>query len=334
MQKNVRKTGRSRVLNWSFKLLVTLLLFWALYRQFSGKLAAVDGSLQLEDLSYPYLILVVLLMPANWLLEALKWRLFLADQHRLPLRQALRAVLSGLTFSLFTPNRTGDYIGRILAVKAEQNGPVVIATLAGNLCQLVVLLLLGWIGFIYYAPGILTISWQDYKVFLIIGALGTISLLFFILYIRSILSFALRQKKLRKYKDTLVQHAHLLEAFKKQTFFWALGLAVLRYGIYGTQYLWMLQACGIEVPTDMAYAGIATIFLVQTSIPLPPALGLLARGEIAILVWSPYSEDPLRILVASFGLFIINLALPSLIGLGAILKINILQSLGYEKTNN
>lgn len=316
------------------KIVITALLFWALYKQLSGRVSDIDLPFLFRGLDYRYLLAVVLLMPFNWILEALKWRLFLSEEHQLSWLQALTAVLSGLTFSLFTPNRTGDYIGRIVAVKADKNGPVLVATLAGSLCQLSVLLFFGWLGLLYFVPQILPNSWQDYKVFLIIGFGGTIGLIFLIIYIQRIFSFAFRQKILHRYKDTWKRYVGLFEAFHWRTFLWALLIAGFRYGLYVSQYVLMLYSCKIEVPLDMAYAGIATIFLVQTSIPLPPAIGLLARGEIALLVWSPYSDDPIRILVASFGLFVINLALPSLIGLGAIMKINILQSLGYEQTKN
>jgi hypothetical protein len=271
-------------------------------------------------------------MPLNWLVEALKWRQFIPKEQQLPLTAALAAIFSGVTFSLFTPNRTGDYLGRILLVKPEQNWPIFSATLAGNLCQLCILLLGGWCGLLYYTQYALSISWQDYKVFLIFAFLGTIIVVFCLLNIQRLLSWLMSSAFLGKFKGSLGKYLDLFQSYSRLILWKGLGWAAVRYLIYSTQYLLMLYFAGIEVDFLIGFAGIATLFFVQSSVPLPPALGLLARGEIALIIWGPFSEEPLKILAASFGLFIINLTIPALIGLVAILRINILKSLGYEKT--
>ena len=68
----------------------------------------------------------------------------------------------------------------------------------------------------------------------------------------------------------------------------------------------------------------------QTSIPLPPVVGLLARGPVALKVWSTFHDIPIDILSATFTLFIINLTIPAVIGAGFILQTNVMKSLGYQ----
>lgn len=334
MQKIFRGTKRSKLVNSTVKLLVFGALTWALYYQLAGQWGSLRPAVFLAQGKPIYLVFAILLMPLNWLLEALKWRLFLVGPYALSLRQALRAIFSGLTFALFTPFRIGDYVGRILAVEPDQNGPVVVATLAASLCQLLALLLFGGIGLYYFTPQVLTFSPRDYKYFLISGLLGMIILLLSILYMRGLVQFALRQKVMRSYKDKLQPLVQMLDDYNIRTFGMALLLALLRYLTYLSQFVLLLYFGKVAVPIDLAYAGVASLFFVQTSLPLPPALGLLARSEVALLLWAPFTDDPLPVLFASFGLFIINLALPSLIGLGALLRVNILESLGYEKTAN
>ena len=335
MQVFVWFTQYKGVLNILFKLLVTLLLSWALYQQLAGRIDARALWLTIRDLlsgnGVWYLLPVLILMPVNWFLEALKWRVFIPKERQLSLPAAMAAIFSGVTFSLFTPNRTGDYLGRILLVKAEDNWSVFSATLAGNLCQLCVLLLGGWCGLLYYAQRVLEISWQDYKVFLILALLGTILVVFCLLNLQRLLTWLLKWPLLEKFKDYLAKYLDLFRSYDRLILWKGLFWAGLRYVVYAQQYLLMLYFAGIEVTYLIGLAGIATLFFVQSSIPLPPALGLLARGEIALIIWSPFSDEPLRILAASFGLFIINLTLPALLGLVAILRVNILKSLGYEK---
>ncbi|MCB0684701.1 MAG: hypothetical protein KDC32_27860, partial [Saprospiraceae bacterium] len=68
----------------------------------------------------------------------------------------------------------------------------------------------------------------------------------------------------------------------------------------------------------------------QTSVPLPPLIGLLTRGQMALLVWTPFSGSELSLLAVPFGLFVINLAVPALLGMAIIVQTNVIKSLGYE----
>ena len=321
--------------NLLLKLIIAAALSWALYRQLAGRVEAARLWQTLRMLVQSeqrfYLWAVLLLMPINWVLEVLKWKQFIPEALGLSFWRLCLAIFSGVTFSLFTPNRLGDYLGRVLLVRSQANWNVFVATLAANLCQLAVLLLFGWIGLLVFIPNSWAIDWQYYKVFLILTLLGTICLLFFLFQSRALVNRLLKWSWLAKYKKTAQKYIKVLQTYDYGVLSRALGLAALRYIVYASQYVLMLYFVGIEINVWMAYAGIATIFLVQTSIPLPPALGLLARGEIALLVWGSFTEESILILAASYGLFIINLTLPALIGMLAILRVNILKSLGYEK---
>jgi hypothetical protein len=92
-----------------------------------------------------------------------------------------------------------------------------------------------------------------------------------------------------------------------------------------------LQFFGIKVNLLEGFAGISSIFLIQTGVPLSAGLALLARGEIAVFVWSHFGANELSVLAATFGLFIINLILPALWGAIIIAKINTSKPSGYEK---
>jgi len=61
-----------------------------------------------------YLLYVLFLMPVNWGIEIVKWRYMILKIERITFYKSLKAVLVGITFSSFTPNRVGDYFGRAL----------------------------------------------------------------------------------------------------------------------------------------------------------------------------------------------------------------------------
>jgi hypothetical protein len=131
-----------------------------------------------------------------------------------------------------------------------------------------------------------------------------------------------------------LKHFVVLKNYDSKTLSQALGFAFLRYSVYTIQYLLLLHFFGINVSLIDGISGIATIFILQTSIPLPPLLGLAVRSEIAILVWGVFSSNELSILAATFILWILNLIIPALFGMVFIANINVLKSLGYDKQKN
>lgn len=268
-----------------------------------------------------------MLLPINWILETLKWYEFI--DKKISFWEAIKATLAGVAISIFSPNRTGDYAGRVLLVKAEHNWASVIATMAGNYCQFLVLLTGGGLGLLYFGQTYLLQDWEHLK------WVGYVVILF-ILFLWSVPFIFLRwETRLEKLEDKrwigkFVKNLRMLRKLSLSAFLKALCFAVLRYVTFCSQYFLMLKFYGIEISALDAYSGIATIFLIQLSIPLPPVSALLARGQIALTIWSPFHANSLGILAATFTLFIINLVLPSFLGLLYIIKINTIKSLGYE----
>lgn len=323
----------SNFINISVKLVVLGLLCYAFYLQlFSG--GSFDAIRQaflqnLDHLHLPYLVVAILLMPLNWLLETFKWRLLLRPDVELPLSTAYRAVLGGVTVSLFTPNRTGEYAGRILLVEARYNWKAAIATLVGSFSQIIVLTGMGIPGLIYFLTLVPDADYINWIWLLCIGVLPWGLLL--LLYLRTprLLAFLKRFPISDRWRNYL-RPLSVIKYYSQRQLRQALGLSFLRYLVYSAQYLLVLALFGIKPDLLAGAAGVATIFLLQTGIPLPPFGALLARGELALLVWSVFGANEISILAATFLVFIINLSLPSLVGAVFIFRTNVLKSIGYD----
>nr|WP_290934581.1 lysylphosphatidylglycerol synthase domain-containing protein [Haliscomenobacter sp.] len=275
-----------------------------------------------------YLLFCMLLMPFNWLLETLKWRQFTQPWSGMSFGQSLRAVLAGVAASMLLPNRSGDYLGRWLLAPEQQKGKIILATVAGNYCQFLILLGLGLPSLLclgHYAKawqisGIEKFAAPILLVFLGLLALGVVGIPQ-LLHHYAERNQGLIWKGAWRYVQTVLDQAlEVLQHYRLATFGAGLGLAALRYGLYSVQYYAILHFYGIDLPPDAALAGVGTIYLLQTAIPLPPVLGLLARGEIALLVWGIWGANALSTLAASYTLFVLNLVLPALLGLFFIVK--------------
>lgn len=279
-----------------------------------------------------WLLIAVVLMPLNWALETLKWQQLMRVYCRLPFGAAFAAVLSGVTISLFTPNRIGEYGGRLLALEPRLAWGTVISSLLGSWIQWTVLLTGGVAG-VYHVATQLELAEPGRAASFSIAGLALAALaLWAIFHIQALAGFAwklLRGRWRRRVLSKLLPLRHYSGSSIGLSLLWA----ALRYAVYCTQYYLMLRFFGIHLPIGEAAAGISAIFLAQTSLPLPPLAGLMARGELALWVWGAYSPDTAAILAAAYGLFIINLSLPSLVGAWILLRLNLHKFWNNERKN-
>ena len=79
-------------------------------------------------------------MPLNWGIEARKWQLALRPVGGISFIDAFRAIFTGATMASFTPNRMGEYLGRILYVKEGRRKAAISLTIACSIAQLLVTL--------------------------------------------------------------------------------------------------------------------------------------------------------------------------------------------------
>ena len=113
-----------------------LLLLWLIYRQVTQK---EDFAAQWQRFKQHFgqgnkglLILVLLMAPVNWMLEAAKWYKLLQKIQPVHYFKALASILTGIAFSMVTPNKIGDFAGRILYVEDKNKLRAAIATLISN----------------------------------------------------------------------------------------------------------------------------------------------------------------------------------------------------------
>ncbi|MCF0206777.1 MAG: flippase-like domain-containing protein, partial [Bacteroidales bacterium] len=97
---------------------------------------------------YAYLVILVLLMPANWTMEVWKWMLLTRKVEEIDFAKSLKAVMTGVTVGTITPNRVGEFAGRILFVKEENRASVSFLTIFGDLAQFCATIIFGIIGLI------------------------------------------------------------------------------------------------------------------------------------------------------------------------------------------
>ena len=128
-------------------------LFYSLYKQVKGQ-PDLEQSIDLIKQA-PYgkqawkFWIVISLVFVNWGLEAKKWQVLLRTLQPFSFFTAYKSVLSGVTLSINTPNRIGEYGGRILYVGEGKRIKAISLSIAGSISQLIITLFMGCCGLVY-----------------------------------------------------------------------------------------------------------------------------------------------------------------------------------------
>lgn len=260
-----------------------------------------------------WIALVVALMLLNWGIEARKWRLLLVDVERLSGWRSFAATLAGCGVSLITPNRTGEFVGRVLFVRPGSRIAAASLTVLGNISQVLVTLMMGSLAFalllLLDRPLPLAGGW-------LLGALITASLIFSVIAAVLFLQPGLLRQVLdvvpvlRRHHDRF----RVLGEVPPSRLLVALVLSVLRYGVFAFQFVLLLRVFGSEVRAVDAFMAIPAIFLLTTLVPTVMLTELGVRMSAAHLILQPLGDTGAAALFATSALWAINVLLPAVIG--------------------
>ncbi|MEI6408656.1 MAG: lysylphosphatidylglycerol synthase transmembrane domain-containing protein [Bacteroidota bacterium] len=322
-----------RLLNRVFQIGITLLLLVVLYTELSKRdqLSVLFNQflIQVKQADLLWLFATLILLPFNWFMEAYKWRYFMQRYEPVSLKRAYAAVMVGVTFSLITPNRIGEFGGRLLFVQRVHQWKSISSNAVGGAAQYLVLLTGGLIGAGWLVNRLWTPQfWWPWLEACVVISLG----LFYYFYFNPGRVLPILKKLTQvKWFASAASGLQLVEQLKTRDLWIILSWSAIRYLIYTTQYYFMLRFFGIKTDIWAAFSGISFIFMIQTILPVPAFAGLLLRGNLAVFVWSYFKAPEISSLASTFLLWIINLILPALVGTFLMFNVNISKTLGYEE---
>lgn len=295
---------------WLIVIGLGLVVYYHLYKQDNWTEIVEIFVSKLNADQWPLLLVAVGLMPINWILETIKWKKLVASFEIISYRVAIKSILLGIVLAMVTPARIGEYAGRLslLSNKTQSIG----ATMLGSIAQNLITLVIGLLAFQLFMDEYLNVSIDSKGLLFIIVIVVIIVLSGF--YFN--LDYLLRQLSKLSFLKTIIEKLPSFIQYKNSLLIEVLGYSLIRYIVYLGQYYVLLVFFGIEAEPIVLISGIAILFLIQSGVPLPPMLSVIARGELAILIWSNVSDNSIAALAVSFSLWIINLILPSLFGLG------------------
>lgn len=315
--------------------LLFIWLSWSIYSQIKKQPNLEEAWLTIrESISSPMVwnvAAVMLLMVVNWSLEAIKWKISVKEIQQVSFLKALRAVLSGVSFSVSTPNRVGEYLGRVLYMDDGNRLKTISITIVGSISQLIITLLMGAIGLIVLKPAIeagqiISPMWMNVILYGVMIVLAGVSLFYFKL------SWLIKLVDKLPGSKKFVYLVEALEGFGATLLLKLLSLSLFRFIVFIVQYYLLFRLFSVELSWAQCFWTVSVSFLVMAVIPTIAIAELAQRGKVVTTITGLYSVNELGITFATAGIWFINLILPAIIGSLLILSIRKMYANRNEET--
>lgn len=326
----------NKTINYGARIIIATAALWFIYRQLNDahNLESFISSLKYRVDKKEFLIPAVIsliLMPLNWGLEAVKWRMLISYVERVSFMNAVLSVFTGITMSLFTPNRIGEFFARLLTLKKAPVMKGAFLTITGSLSQLMTTLLFGMLSLCIFIPQYIPVhttgrylAWLLVCFFCLISAIVMVSLYFRVSSVSRVGRSFVKPGwiKIRGY-------LRVMRRLKRRLLLKVLLLSMARYAVFSTQFFLLLIAFGVEINWYNAFILISMTYFVMTAIPTIALADLGIRGSVSVFFIGLYGSAPsavnIDILAASTAVWMVNLALPALIGLLFIYRLNLIR---------
>jgi hypothetical protein len=259
------------------------------------------------------LLLTLILMIVNWNIEALKWKLLVKKLENISFIRAVRAVFTGITMAIFTPNRIGELGGRILLLSSKNRKSGILATAIGSFSQVIITIFTGLVSFclfiVYYPEK--SFFQNIPNIFILVFTLILISaVLYFYFNLSLFTGWFEKTRFIKKYRDNFL----FINQYENNILLKALLYSMIRYFVFLTQYLILLKLTGVEINLVEGIISVGIMYFFMLFIPIITFAEPGIRGSVAILVFGIFSGEVVGIISASILLWIINLAIPAIMG--------------------
>lgn len=230
-------------------------------------------------------------------------------------RTLFLSLMHGIAAGSFTPARIGEYVGRKLAMRNTGLFQVTVATTVDKLFSLFVTLGIGsaaaiiWLHFRGQVSSYITTG------LFIVFCLGALLVSYLMTHQSLWNSFLIQQIKQIKIFKNIAYKFSLLKNLDSRTLWHSMLLNIAFYACFLLQYAILLKAFAPEANfVETLWAG-SLMFFAKTIIPAISLGELGIREGASVYFAKQFSISEAAGFSAAIGVFIINIALPSLIGM-------------------
>ncbi len=308
-------------LGWTIKISVAILTIHFLYSKLNNdeslrELDNIIGKLNTTPVVLVFISLLAL-MALNWLCEVYKWQLMMVKVQPISFWAAFQTVVCGISLGTITPGRVGDFATRIMMIPPYKRVLGVIVLSMGAFAQFVMYNVLASVAipiFIYfYMPE--HITW----VYVMMFASPIYSILLLMLYF-NIGSFDKLINKvgfLRRYKRFFT----VLSTYDRPFLIRIMIISLIRFFILVVQYYLLINLLIPSITFAQVTLMITLLFTIQSIVPTIDILNIGLRGVTAVYLFGFITDQYTTIVIITTIIWLINLIIPSLIGLSLIMRL-------------
>ncbi len=243
---------------------------------------------------------ILLLSVLNRYFEILKWQNLAKVIHEISLGEATKQVLAALTAGIFTPNGVGEYAGKALFYPKSEAKNVVFLNLICNGIQMVLTVIFGLFGLMYFNAKYEVITTQ------------TVAILFGGFVLLLIVLFSVKKIKIKGY--SIEKLVHRINEIPKPIHRKNILLGVLRYLVFSHQYYFLFLAFDVDLPYFTLISTIAVVYFLASSLPTFQFLDFAVKGSVAIFFFEKLGVNEWIVVFISTLMWFLNVVLPVVIG--------------------
>ncbi|RKD12513.1 hypothetical protein BCY91_11815 [Pelobium manganitolerans] len=315
-------SAQKKILSYCLKLLIVGLAAYFIYKKLSNHQNLREFRELVKSLSalkvYTTFILLLLLMLLNWLIESYKWKFLISKVEKISLYRAVESVFCGLTWAIFTPNRIGEYGGRVFFLSPRRRIQGVVAMGVGQFAQMVITNVCGALALLWF---IYNFNPLNQWLFIGVSLLAIGFCVFFLVFYFNIRWVEKSIKKIRflkRYKRffSVLNRYHQKELSKVMRY------SIARFLVFTLQYILIIYLLLPEIAFFKTALMVFILFFIQSALPSLDLLDVGVRSLTASYFFGFITTHDVAIMAAIALIWFINLIVPAIIGVYFVFKLN------------
>ena len=312
-----------KLLSYLFKITILVLTFVFIYHQYLKKGPDIRNFEHLmRTIGHGQVLFVMSLvfglMLVNWLLEAMKWQYLTRNLEQITFWQAIEGVFCGLTWAIFTPNRLGEYGGRVMFLSPRKRIYGAFAMAVGSFGQNVITNVLGSIAIMWFALAFLKLSaW----IIILIWLLGILNIALFLVCFFNIkwLVWILNKipflKKYHRFFDIIAK-------YKFDELHRIILFCLARFMAFSCQYYILINLFIPSIPAYEVLLLTFIVFFIQSALPSLDLVDVAVRSYTAATIFGYVTNQTIAVVAVFSAIWFINLIIPAILGTVFNLKVN------------
>ncbi len=309
------------------KLAIVVGAFYFIYKKtiHNKTISLTDFILQLEQIfsgNYKAIMYLFGFTIFNWFFEILKWKKLVSTIKNISILQATKQSLGSHTASLFTPNRIGEYGAKAFYFHKNKRKKIVLLNLISNVIQMIITVLFGIAGLVFLVT--------NYDVDLPIFRMRRLVYYLAIIIVSLLGGRFFISKKIRGFY--LNKIINFIKKLPKIIVVKAFLFSIIRYFIFSHQFYFLLRLFGVETDYYTIVMLIFAMYIIASIIPSLPMFDWLIKGSVAVFIFSFVPINELIIVSITLLMWLLNFALPAIIGSYFVLNFKFFDTNNRNKT--